>query len=70
MAGLLEVELRRQMIVQEERRRVRARHSRLATIELNTSIPRLLAKFDAEVQAGNLPDLSDFFPGTDAPVDG
>lgn len=57
-----EIELRLKMLVAEERRRVRARHSRLATIELNTSVPRIERDFYAAVQSGKLPDFMDFFP--------
>jgi len=57
-----EAELRLRLILTEERRRVRARHSRMATAELNTSVPRIEREFYAAVQAGRLPDFLEFFP--------
>jgi len=57
-----EAELRLRLIVTEERARVRRRYSRMATAELNASVPRIEHDFYEAVQAGRLPDLRDFFP--------
>ena len=60
--SLTEIELRRRLILDEERRRIEARHRRAAMAEKNVALPRLAERFDAEVAAGRLPDLTDFFP--------
>lgn len=54
---LTEIEVRKRQIVAFERKQIRAKYAALADAEINATIPRLEADFDASVQRGELPDL-------------
>jgi hypothetical protein len=63
------IEMRRAALLKAARSAIRLRHSLAADEELNAVLPALQLRFDAAVQAGELPEVAALLRESNASID-